>query len=259
RMMAAIQKLDYISYASITLTNRRRATFTPVIKSPIIAELSSLLAKPIDRSNDRNISMQDWYGVAATVEHETCRCHGDERADALQRHYQNIIGISQTHSWQIAVDYDIQQRELAYMDKRHDYTTLNGNTILLIATKVALQAMRELQSAATSPLKRHFIEDSVGHLVSPKKQHGANCFWCGLPGHLPADCSVTVTTAGKPPARLLPSARSPQVLQSPNGSQFCFSFATRSTCKFGSSCSFAHTCSLCGGALHGAGSCRVWV
>ncbi|KXN87116.1 hypothetical protein AN958_09204 [Leucoagaricus sp. SymC.cos] len=256
-MMAAIQKLDYISYTSITLANHCRATFTPIIESPIIAELSSLLAKPIDRSNDRNISMQDWYGVAAAVERETRRCHGDERADALQHHHQNVIGILQTHSWQIAVDYDIQQRELAYMDKRHDYTTLDGNTISLIATKAALQAMRELQSAATSPLKRRFIEDSVEHSVSPKRQRGANCFRCGLLGHLPADCSATVITAGKPPAWLLPSARSLQALQLPNGSQFCFSFATRSTCKFGSSCSFAHACSLCGGASHGAGSCRV--
>ncbi|KXN91885.1 hypothetical protein AN958_11187 [Leucoagaricus sp. SymC.cos] len=223
--MSAIQRLDYVSYASITLMNCCRATFTPMFESPIIAELLSLLAKPIDRSDDRNISMQDWCSIAAAVEHE---------ANALQHHHQNVIGILQVHSWQIAVDYNIQQRELAYMDKRHDYSTLNGNTILLIMTKT---------------------EDIMALSASPEKQHGINCFQCGLTGHLPANCTALVTTAGKLPAPLLLNARSPQSLQAPNSSQFCFTFTSQNSCRFGSACSFVHACSLCGGSLHDAGSC----
>ncbi|KXN80965.1 hypothetical protein AN958_06528 [Leucoagaricus sp. SymC.cos] len=255
--MSAIQRLDYISYTLITLTSCHRATFVPIFESSIIAELSSLLAKPIDRSDNRNISIQDWCSIAVAVECKTQRVHGDGQADALQHHYQNVIGVSQMHSWQIAVDYDIQQRELACIDKRHNYSTLDGNTILLITTKATLQSMEDLQVVVVLPSKWCFIKELAVLSVSSKKQHGANCFWCGLVGHLPANCSTSVTMVGKLPVPLLPNAKSPQSLQAPNGFQFCFTFATWNACRFGNTCSFVHACSLCGGSSYSAGSCQA--
>ncbi|KAJ3560708.1 hypothetical protein NP233_g10660 [Leucocoprinus birnbaumii] len=207
RFVAVIQRLEYISYTSITLSNRRRATFAPALESSLLSELSSLLAKPVDRHDDRNISMQDWCGAAAAVERETRKLHGDARADALLAHHQNVIGISQTHSWQVAVEYDIQQRELAFMDKAHDYSSVDGNALSIIATKITLQSVKELQAHSFRPPKRRLGEDSNHSAQSPKKPRVVTCFRCGLAGHLPAECSASVTTAGKPVASLIPNAR----------------------------------------------------
>jgi hypothetical protein len=179
--------------------------------------------------------------VAPAIEHEVHRWHRDDHVDTLHAHHQNVIGISQTHSWQIAVEYDIQQCKLAYMDKAHDYTLIDRSAIALIATRVALSSMKEFQTlAGSSPAKQCFVEDSASLLPSPKKQRTPSCFRCGLPGHLPADCTASTTTAGKPTTPLLPNAKSGHALQAPNGTQFCFSFILRGSCKFGPSCSFAH-------------------
>lgn len=198
--------------------------------------------------------MQDWCGVAAAVEREMRRFHGDQRADALRSHHQLVLNLAARFGWAVAVEYDIEQRELAYIDKSHDYSTIDPTAVAAIVSRQALQASRA-SHPAPSPSKRRLPDDPAPS--SPKKHRGINCFRCGAPGHLPASCSASTTSAGKPVAPLMPNAKSSQALQAPDGSQYCFSFAARNSCKFGSSCSFAHSCSLCWSHSHGASSCRV--
>lgn len=181
------------------------------------------------------------------------RFHGDARADALQAHHRIVMGLAQRYSWSVAVDYDIQQRELAYADKAHDYSTLDGNALTLIMSNAALQALK-LSTPQSSPTKRRLDEQSTSSNKIPRNQPSGHCFRCGSTGHLPAACTASTTLAGKPTAPLMPNAKSNQALQAPDGSQYCFGFACRSSCRF-QNCAFAHSCSICRSASHGASRC----
>lgn len=231
-----------------------KSSFENPSESHVIAELSALLSKPTDRSDDRNISLQDWFGVSTAVEREMRRLHGDERAEALHKHHMVVLGIASRWSWAIAVEYDIEQRELAFMDKSHDYSTIDNTSVAAIFSKQTLQSHRVIQPLH-SPSKRRASEELSP--ASTKRQKGVICFRCGSAGHMPASCSASTTSAGKPVPALTLNARSNQALQAPSGVQYCFSFASRGACKFGTSCSFEHSCSLCRSSSHGAANCRI--
>jgi hypothetical protein len=119
--------------------------------SHIMAELSALLAKPADRSEDQSISMQDWFNVSTAVEREMQRLHGEERAEALHKHHMVLLGIASHWSWAIAVDYDIEQCELAYMDKSHDYLTIDHTLVVAIFNKQSLQVYQIAQPQPSPP------------------------------------------------------------------------------------------------------------
>lgn len=192
-------------------------------ESPLLAELSSLLTKPTDHAKDKAILMQDWCSTSIAVEREVRRIHGDQYADALQDHYQIVLGIATYWSWAVAVEYNIEQHELVYINKSHDYSSLDHTCVTAIVECQALQAAKGLQTLS-SPLK-HCLGDELVSL-SPKCPRGINCFYCGAPGHLPSSCSAPMMIAGKLAAPLMPNVRSPQALQAPDGSQYCFSFAS---------------------------------
>lgn len=181
------------------------------------------------------------------------RFHGNARADALQAHHQVVLGLAQRYGWNIAVDYDIQQREIAYSDKSHDYSTLDANALTLIMSNAALQALK-IGPTQASPLKRKLEEPSTSPSKTARNHPSTHCFRCGAAGHLPAACAAPTTLAGKPTAPLVANAKSNHALQAPDGSQYCFGFASRGTCRF-QNCSFAHSCSICRSPSHGAGRC----
>lgn len=254
KYMSAIHKLDYVSYSAITLASRMKVSFEVPTDSHVVTELSALLSKQTDRSDDRSINMQDWYSVASAVEREMRKIHGDDRANALSKHHMVVLGLATRWGWPVAVDYDIEQRELAYLDKSHDYSTIDHTSVAAIFNKHSMQAYRGTQPTPHAQ-KRRVTEEPA---ANPSKKHrGGNCFRCGSAGHLPASCSALTTSAGKPAAALATNAKSGQALQAQNGSQYCFSFASRGSCKFGTACSFEHSCSLCWSTSHGAANCRV--
>lgn len=93
---------------------------------------------------------------------------------------------------------DIEQRQLAYMDKSHDYSTIDPTSIAAISGRHMLQACQAPQ-APVSPTKRPQTEESSTP-AAKRQRRCASCFRCGRAGHLPVSCSATTTTAGKPVA-----------------------------------------------------------
>ena len=59
------------------------------------------------------------------AEDHTRSYHSDERANALALHHQAVLGISVSHSWLVAMYYDMQQRELAHSNLEHNLTGLD--------------------------------------------------------------------------------------------------------------------------------------
>ena len=236
-------------YTALTLPARQRAARGE--EDFVINAQGGITAKGLDRRSERHIDVFDWLASAKAAEDRTRRYHGDDRADALAAHHNIVQSLTRTHGWPIAVEYDIQQRELVADNPAHDFRTLDTAALTIIATRVALASC---VSHPTSPLKRSASSERPSAL--PRKKSRTYCFRCGLPGHLPSDCKNESTAAGKPSAALARGAKSKHTLAAPDGRQYCFSWAKSSSCSFSNACTNFHGCSICGEASHGAGNCR---
>jgi hypothetical protein len=161
------------------------------------------------------------------------------------------MDLGRSHNWDIAMDYDVQQREVVSLNPTHDLSTLDIAALTIIATR---PVVHNLSLPTSSSLKRSSPSDNS---LQPKKRQRSHCFRCGGPDHFPADCKAELTVSGRPVAKLTPSAKSKHAMLAPNGKQFCFSWARNSSCGFGTACINFHGCSICGESSHGAGSCRT--
>ena len=181
---------------------------------------------------------------------------GEERSSALASHHLVVLDIGRTHGWLVAMHYDVQQRELAHANHDHNLAGLDVAALTLANNKLFLLAP---QPAPTIPSAKRpaLSEFPSSPRKKPHTQASGHCFRCGAHGHLPADCTADVTSAGKPVAALASNAKSKHALTTHSGKHFCFNWATHSSCTFGAACRNAHACSLCGDSSHGAGSCKV--
>jgi hypothetical protein len=220
----------------------------------------SFTAKSVDRRNEKTILPIDWVGAARTSEDRTRFYHGDIRADALASHHKLVSDIGRLHIWEVAVEYDIQQRELAAQNPLHDLSFLDTSALTIIATRPK-PSTSSFSSGGTGPgsssNSRRFNPLGNKDSKSEHKRFRSCCFRCGFSGHLPGDCSNETTTAGHAAVPLAKDQKFKHALRAPgsDGNFFCFSWAKSSQCQYGAACSRYHGCSICGDSGHGAGNC----
>jgi len=225
----------------------------------LIISGSGLVAKGLDRSTEHSISVLDWTEASAVAAGRIRAHHGDVYGDAWVKHNSNVVKVAGSHKWPVAVRYDIQQHEAASSDWTHDIALLDTNSVGLISSAYILHLQQVAWDSPTST-ETGSKRTSSDVYSAPAAKHarpseGSLCFRCGHIGHLPKDCSATVSKAGKPVAALAATSRALNGLAGPNGSPFCFRWSSESKCKFGASCTFHHGCSLCSSPSHGARSC----
>ncbi|KAJ3967891.1 hypothetical protein EV361DRAFT_952825 [Lentinula raphanica] len=80
----------------------------------------SLTVKGLDRRNESNISETQWWAAAKSISERICFYHGARRADAFDKHNDIVWSISVNLNWQVAMEYDITQRELWVANPAHD-------------------------------------------------------------------------------------------------------------------------------------------
>ncbi|KAJ7185069.1 hypothetical protein C8R46DRAFT_1300944 [Mycena filopes] len=258
KVESAFKAYQYVPYIALSLSARIKAASDE--ENLILSSTGTFTVRGLDRRGEKSIGMVDWHAAANVAEERTRFHHGDERGDALAGHHRVVLEIARTHSsWDVAMEYDTQQRYLASIDHRHNLSGLDTTALTLITSRMAIQASQSAQGAPSSsgrsagPAKRSFLaDDSTG---SPKKMVKAYCFRCGNSGHFPADCTATTTITNRPTAGVSKTGKSKNTLLTPDGKQFCFNFARHSSCNFGNTCHNFHGCSICGSAAHGAGSC----
>jgi hypothetical protein len=243
----AFRAFRYVPYSSLTMTARVKAARGE--EDVIFNAQGGLTVKSLDRRNEKLISTVDWYASARAAEDRIRFYHGDVRATAFAAHHKLVMDLARSHNWDIAMEYDIQQRELVSLNPSHDLSSLDNSALTVIATRAAISP-----SPAPSPTKRP--APSEGSFHPPKKRQRSHCFRCGASGHFPADCKAEQTVSGRPTAKLAPSSKSKHAMLAPNGKQFCFTWSRSSSCTFGDSCTNFHGCSICGESNHGAGSCK---
>lgn len=244
----AFKKFAYVPYISLTHSARLRASRGE--DESVINAQGGLTAKGLDRRNEKSISVIDWLATSRAAEQRIRFYHGEARATAFATHHRIVTDLSRTHSWDIALDYDIQQRELVSQHPTHDISTLDTAALTVIATRPPPAIV-----FPPSPLKRSLPSDKQSSFPIKRVRSGC-CFWCGNQGHLPHECVAESTTAGKPVAAIAPNAKSKNALLAPNGKTYCFNWTKSSSCPFGSSCTNFHGCSLCTNVNHGAGACK---
>ena len=247
----AFKNFRYVPYTSLSLPARMK-----VVRGEdklVLNANGSFTVKNLDRRNEKLISVVDWHAASRATEERIRFHHGDYRADAFAAHHKLVMDLGRSHGWEVAMDYDVQQREVAALNPSHDLSVLDTTALMIIATRLSVQ---HTSTQPPSPLKRGFSSDNLSS-HPPKKRSRSYCFRCGVPGHFPADCKAEQTSSGKPTAPVISTACSKHAILAPNGKQFCFTFARNSSCNYGDSCSNFHGCSLCGDPSHGAGTCQT--
>ena len=251
-MDEAFKAFKYVPYSSLTHTARLKASRGE--EEFVVNAHGGLTAKGLDRCEEKAISLSDWLGASKTAEDRIRAHHGETRALAFAAHHRIVTDLARLHNWAIALEYDIQQRELVVLSPSHDLSTLDQQALTLIVTRHIIQTA-QIQSSGSSHsgLKRSAADAPPS---TPRKQPRL-CFRCGFPGHFPDNCRAESTSAGRPTAPLATGTKSKNTLVGPNNKFYCFNWAKDSSCSFGNSCNNIHACSLCGDASHGARACKT--
>ncbi|KAG2144461.1 hypothetical protein DEU56DRAFT_754133, partial [Suillus clintonianus] len=252
----AFKAFKYVPYSTLTSSARWQAIRSGEEAFTISAS-GSLMAKGLDRRNERSITLSDWIGAADAAEDRTEHYHGVARAKALKAHHSVVLGLSRSHSWDVAVEYDIQQREMVAQHPQHDLSQLDDRALTIIATCIVARQPTISAPYSQPQLKRPSPTSSSQFQQPPKKKARLQCFQCGGADHLPGDCTAESTVTGHPTARIASSAKSAHALAAPGGKIFCIGWARFSSCHFANACVNYHGCSICGDTAHGAGTCRA--
>ena len=128
----AFQLHKYVPYSSLTQVARLRASRGE--EEFIINACGGLTAKGLDRKDERSIAFPDWLGATHAAEERVHFHHGEAQAMALTKHHRIVTELVHSHSWPIAIEYDIKQRELAALHPEHDLASLDEKCLTLIST-----------------------------------------------------------------------------------------------------------------------------
>ena len=109
-------------------------------------------------------------------------------------HHKIAMDLGHTHSWGVAIEYDIQQHELSSLNPTHDPSSLNTMALTVI---MACTSIQQLPTPTFSTSKHQVIFEASSQ---PAHKHAcACCFHCGASGHLPsnwkADSPMTTDTS----------------------------------------------------------------
>ena len=247
----------YVPYMALSHNARLREAWGE--DNFVINAQGGLTAKGLDHCNETSINTFDWIAASHAAEKRTAFHHGGVRANALAMHHVTTLKLARSHTWEIAMDYDIQQQELVSAQPTHDISMLDLIALTLIATRphggIPLSSI-PLSKPGSSPLKRPSTH-SDNQMGPSAKRVRSCCFRCRGSSHLPQDCVAESTSAGHTPTFIVTNAKSKHALLAPNGKQYCFNFAQKSSCTFGNNCINFHGCSLCNNATHGASACTT--
>lgn len=248
RALEALRRFDYVPYSALTPQARSRAATNEA--TLVVGADGSFIAKGLDRSGDRSISVTDWLSACQCIEKHVTNLFGEERGHTFVLHHRIVVGLATSHSWPVARDYCIRTRELLELDHRHDISTLNANLLTLVATSALVQASQ-------SPLKhsRSASPEAARDTSPTKRSRSTFCFRCGIQGPFPSSCSASATRCGHTPLSLAGGTGNKNNLATASGQQVCFDWSSNSRCKRDNTCRNAHICTLCGGTSHGASSC----
>lgn len=170
----------------------------------------------------------------------------------FRAHHLVVKGIAASHNWELAVEYNMRQREIAAAEWDHNLDMLDQAALIQLALQATV--IRAAPPAPTTLSCKRKTPGGDGTPSSMKCLASGHCFWCGGAAHMPADCVASATSARRAPAPVHKTGRNKNTLLAKNGKQYCFSFA-HGSCHTARNCANFHGCSICRDTVHGAASC----
>jgi len=165
----------YVPYSSLMHTARLKAARGE--EDYMVNASGGLTAKGLDRKDEKSISMIEWLGVARAAEERILIHHGETRASMLRLHHHIVSDLARTHSWAIAVEYDIRQRELVAMHPAHDLSLLDEKCLTLVSTSMILIQHNTGSASFSNNVKRPRAESTwTNQGTSPQKRISHMCF-----------------------------------------------------------------------------------
>ena len=129
----AFKNFCYVPYSSLTLASCTKAAWGE--EDLVLNALGGLTVKSLDKQNKKAISVVDWHTAAHAAEEQTQFHHGEAHAEALSAHHRLVMDLGHTHSWDIAMDYDIQQHDAVALNPAHDLSSMDLTALMIIATR----------------------------------------------------------------------------------------------------------------------------
>ncbi|KAF8220302.1 hypothetical protein L208DRAFT_1334725, partial [Tricholoma matsutake] len=158
----AFRSFCYVPYSSLTLAVHVKAARGE--EDFIFNSQGGLTIKSLDWHNEKLISTVDWQAAACAAKECICFHHGDACAMAFAAHHKLVMDLGHSHTWDIAMEYDIQQREVAALNPSHDLSSLDMAALTLIAT---CPVSHQLATLSSSPSKQYLPSDNFTQ--GPKK------------------------------------------------------------------------------------------
>ena len=178
-MDEAFKNFHYVPYSSLTSAARIKVAHGE--EDIVFNAQGGLTVKALDRRNEKLISAVDWHAAAHAAEERIRFYHGNARAEAFVAHHKLVMDLSHSHNWDIAMEYDVQQREVVALNPSHDLSSLDMAALTLIATCPVVHHV----NLVPSPTKRSIPPDGLAQ--TPRKRQRSHCFQCGGSEHFPAD------------------------------------------------------------------------
>jgi hypothetical protein len=102
----AFKSFRYVPYSSLTLSSHVKAARGE--EDFVFNAQGGFTVKSLDRRNEKLISTVDWHAAARAAEERICFHHGIARTEAFAAHHKLVMDLGRSHSWDIAMEYDIQ-------------------------------------------------------------------------------------------------------------------------------------------------------
>ena len=128
----AFRLFRYVPYNTLLVVARVKVACSE--EDVILNANGGFSLKSLDHHNEKSISVVDWLVAAHAAEERTHFHNGKAQADALAMHHKVVMDLGHTHSWEIAVEYDIQQHELSSLNPTHNLSSIDIAALTVIAT-----------------------------------------------------------------------------------------------------------------------------
>jgi hypothetical protein len=156
-----IRQFKYVPYTALTESARLKAHTDDA--HFVIGADGSPVPKGPGHKDERSIPVADWYSAAKLMENKVREFHGEDCAQDFAAHHTNIMSLFGTHSWVIAMEYDIRQHEALAKDFSHDLRPTDVECLTLIVSQAVLFAA---SNAQTTPPPRKLNDLGRTHQLS---------------------------------------------------------------------------------------------
>ena len=140
-----------------------------------VTRSTGFLVKSLDWCSKKSITVVDWHTASHAAEERTCFHHSEAQAEALAMHHKIIMDLDCTHSWEVAIEYDIQHCKPSSLNPTHDLSLLNTMALTVIATHASIQQLPTPTPTPTFSLLKHQVTFEVTSWLAP---HLLFSLWC---------------------------------------------------------------------------------